>query len=233
LLPCEDTVDEDQLSFLLGERPDDMLEDPVMEAGESQLEFLERCIDFWKTAYKRERDRIPELRELGCLKLPCDEVPEEKEVKKASIWGNIRGKRRLEELEEEETVKEADRAKKKKRLEEEAPVKSLLIELHFLDDDKANLRLDCLQNFVTRNKKVFDFVRPNNKLLRYCKRDVIIDITRRWMIEGQFDPDSEPQQDDPRSLETLVPLLTPNPTPEDDAGPALAPTPADGALAAS
>jgi len=63
---------------------------------------------------------------------------------------------------------------------------------------------------------VFDFVRPGGKLLRYCKRDVIIDITRRWMIEGVFDPDSEPQHGDPRSIETLAPLLASNQTPEDD-----------------
>lgn len=117
LMPCEDTVNEDQVSFLLGEWPDDVLEDPVMEAGESQLEFMQRCIDFWKTAYKRERDRIPELRELGCLKLPCDDVAEGNEVKKTSIWGNVRGKRRLEELEEEEVIKDAERLRLSKEEE--------------------------------------------------------------------------------------------------------------------
>lgn len=75
--------------------------------------------------------------------------------------------------------------------------------------------------------------RTGGGLLRYCKRDVIIDITRRWMVEGEFSPDSEPQQGSPRPIEVLAPLLAPNPAPEDDAGPAFAPTLGAGAFAPS
>ena len=113
-------MDEEQLYFYLGERSDEELKDPVQEPEESDYDYTIRRGDFWKMAYKKERMRIPELREAGCLQMPCDDPPKEVNgSKKVSIWGNIRGKRRLEELEEEKAMQEEEERKKRLRLDEE------------------------------------------------------------------------------------------------------------------
>ena len=115
-------------------------------------------------------------------------------------------------------MKQEEQVKKQKRLHEEAPVKGLMLALRFLDDDKANLKRECLVSFVTKNKGTFAFARVSNRPLRYAKRDEIIDVIRRWMIEDKFDPDEAPKSGEPRDINSLLPLLVPNSAPEDEPG---------------
>eukprot|EP00035_Acanthoeca_spectabilis_P012544 m.224352 g.224352 ORF g.224352 m.224352 type:complete len:252 (-) comp15650_c1_seq3:1536-2291(-) len=175
-----------------------------------------RVATFFEAAYHREVQRPVTLRELRVLELPRDQPTAEGKTKRTSVYGCIKGKRLLESLQEAEQEADAAAETKRLKLDLEAPVRELLVELGYVGADDTMKRA-MLSLFAKKNKETFSFVWVGTQLLHYAKRDEIVQKVRRWMVEGEFDPSEEGAgEGSPRSVAELIVQLVPNALPEHD-----------------